>query len=197
MRFQGFVLVSVLSLLLVAVAAGQESPTASTVGYTAEYVATLETGSQGTQVVYKEFRVVSFSGNWKMRQVHSGGRIVEKFAEVDRGMFIVDEVEKKIYRVAPYNRVQRISPEQHNSRIQQLVGTERILGFDVNVFQTELEGGATLLIYSAPQLNGDVLRIVRKQPRHTFVFTATKVVVGEPRPELLSKPEYPVVDRNR
>lgn len=158
----------------------------NSVGYAAEFTATIQMGSQEPRVVYRETRWVASSGNWRSIQDHSNGRNVEKFAEVGRGVFLVDEKEKKLIRLG--------SPWRPTSTQGAYLRSERLLGLDTDVFEIVIPDGSVLL-YHSRQLNGDIVKVVRRGPKDVFTLQVSRIVVGEPDPVLLRHSEYPVVDR--
>jgi len=190
------VLAAVVSFSLAAFAQGPPaSPDAAraSIGYSAEYTATYQTDSREPQVVYKELRFVSSTGNWRSVQKHSGGKTVEKFAEIHNGLFLVDENEKKLIRLAPYTGVQKLGSEHENQGRSRFINSEQMLGFEVDVFRVETDQG-TLVLYRAPKLNNHIVKVIRQGTNSTFTLFAISITLGEPSPESLSHPDYPVVE---
>lgn len=157
--------------------------------FKAEYRATLETSGSEPRLLFTEARFYSTSGRWRTVQTQQNNDRVERFGKFGEGEFEVDEKNKRLLRRS--SRRQADFPGSVGA--SRRIGSDRILGFETEIFEYAGDG-VTILLYRAPELNGGLLKFVRKTERNTFVLEATRVFKGEPEPELLESPSYPVID---
>lgn len=163
------------------------------VGYSAEFTATIQVGSDEPRLLYKEVRWISSSGKWRTLQEHMDRKTVEKVADPELGVFRVDEKEKKLVRLGAV-----LQPTSHQLSAvgTTLIRSERLLDLDTDVFETVTPHGS-ILLYRARQLNGDVVKVVRRGTKDVFTLEATKIVIGEPDPQLLKYAAYPIVESSQ
>ncbi len=194
-----FRLLSLIPLLLFSTTApaqdGALGQKARSVGYSAEFTATIQVGSEEPRLLYKEVRWISSSGHWMSLQEHVDGKTVQKFAEPNRGLFRVDEKEKKLVRLGAARQSDATQLSIVPAGVK-LVRSERLLDLDTDVFETAIPDGSVLL-YRARSLNGDVVKVVRRSSKQVFTLAATKIVLGEPDPHLLKHAEYPVAETSQ
>jgi hypothetical protein len=173
----------------------QSNPESPRKGYAAEFTATIQMEGKEPQVVFHEIRYVSASGKWKSLQEHTGGKFVERFGLPGRGLFEVNHEHKELIRLAPYSPQPGLAPAQPRSQ-ERFVRSERILGFDTDVFEVtfEVDDGTRLLLHRARQLGGAVVKLVRVNRSNTFTLEATRILQGEPIKEHFEHPEYSIVE---
>jgi hypothetical protein len=76
------------------------------------------------------------------------------------------------------------------------LGSEKVLDFETEITEYVIAEGATVTVWRAPALKGAILKLVRTNPKNTFILEASRVALGEPEPELLGLPNYPIEDEN-
>jgi hypothetical protein len=170
------------------------APKRNLIGYVAEFTATIAAGSEEPRIVYRERRWISSSGNWRSVQERTDGQSVERFSDLGGGVYQVDEKGKKLVRLGSAPGDSPTGSATASAEASKYIRTETLLGFDTDIYEIEIPGGSALL-YRARQLNGDIIKVMRRSAKNTFTLEATRILLGEPDPELLKHPEYPVAER--
>jgi hypothetical protein len=181
---------SILTLVAVLMGVTAAKPDADRRGtaFTAEFTATMKSGSREPIVVYHEVRAVSASGSKRLvQQQASDGRIVQRFIDPRRGVLVLDEAKSQLVRAT----VRR--DRDRASTLGQPRSRATVLGYETDVYE-QTDNGLTTQYYRAPGLNGEVIKIVQKTAESTFTLEPTRITLGEPAPEVMALPDVPVVE---
>jgi hypothetical protein len=180
-------------LTLVAALMGAVTPAKPDAGrrgaaFTAEFTATMKSGSREPIVVYREVRAVSASGSKRLvQQQASDGRIVQRFIDPQRGVLVLDETKNQLVRA----KVRR--DRDGASTLGRPRSSATVLGYQTDVYE-QTSNGLTTQYYRAPRLNGEVIKIVQKTAESTFTLEPTRITLGEPAPDVMALPDVPVVE---
>jgi hypothetical protein len=155
--------------------------------YTAALTATFQRTGEKPRIVYREYRWVSSNGAWNVLQEHSSGKKSYRVRDPQRGVFEVDQANKKLVPLTPPSA----DKPSHNRTAQRPSRHATLLGMDVDVFETATANGS-ITTFRAPKLGGAVIKLVRTTPAHVFTLETTQLVEGEPDKAKVATPDYPV-----
>lgn len=159
-----------------------QTPTApQTPGFRVEFIAKFETPGE-SRLIYTEARLVSSNGAWRILQNHANGKVVERYAEAGEGVFQLDRKLRKRRMLSPYKSPQ--ADPLWRSVSGRLIRADKVAGLDVLVFEKQLPGG-TIVVYRAPSLGGQIVKLVRNGPHNRFVLEAVNVVLEDPDLDLI------------
>jgi hypothetical protein len=185
------ILAAACPLLAAAPAPGKPARKTPRAAFTLELTASFKSGQRAPVVLYREVRLVSSSGRRRTaRQQASDGRLTQRFTDPRRGRLELDEDGQGLVKVGDAR------PSDPAPTLGRLSSHATVLGYDTDVYERTTDD-LTVHYYRAPQLDGEVIRIVRESPGSVFTLEPTRITPGEPPAEAVALPDLPVVDGPR
>lgn len=163
-----------------------QSSRSKRIAYTVVLQATDYNSDGAGTVSYTETRYVASNGNWRAVRQHTDGRSEEIFGEVGRGVFA--RRGRKLDFLSEYKSQRSASSAERLRASQGYLRTETVLGFSVIVSRAGNATDNSVEFHSAPDLNGDIIKIVARDPESHRLIHVTEplgITLGEPDAEHL------------
>lgn len=159
-------------------------------GFTLQMSQTAYPIGRPSVIVETTVRYQKSDGSWRKETTYSNGRRDVGFGQVGRGVFHVNEKDRRLDYLSGMSE-RNVSEDELRGN-PAFVGEETILGYQTFHLRSEsqLTPGDYSDSYLCPALQGFPLRIVWSTAKGSkTVFEATKVILGEPS---FTVPDYPI-----
>jgi hypothetical protein len=156
-------------------------------GFTLYITQTAYPSNRASFVSATQIRQQKSDGSWKIQTTYSNGRVDVGYGEPGRGVFAVDEKNKKLEFLSG-SSARGIADVDWTIQ-PGFAGEETILGYSTYRIHRENNGDYTDT-YMCPALQGYPLKTVHGWPGGKTVFETTQVILGEP--DFEAAPNLPV-----